>query len=98
MTIKSKFNYGFGWLCALPLLTGCGAKAVTFHDAADAIRNCGMSPEDVLWRVTDKDEILLGRKRSDAPAPSFEQVDCFIRWANENRIKIAFVGWEANGN
>lgn len=98
MTTKPRLNRWFGWLAALPLLTGCAAKTPTFEEAADAVRKCGMSPDDVLWRVTEKGQVMFGRKDSNAPAPSFDQVDCFMRWATENKVQVGIVGREANGS
>ena len=98
MTTKSRLYRWFAWLVILPLFAGCVGRAATFEEAAQAIRKCGMSPNDVLWRVTNKGEVMVGRKRGDATGSSFQQVDCFMRWATDDKIKVGFVGWETNAS
>jgi hypothetical protein len=98
MTTRPTLNHLFGWLAAFPLLAGCAAKASTFEETADAVRNCGMSPDDLLGRGTNKGQVIFGRKRSDPPGPSFEQVDCFLRWARENKVEVVLVTRAGNGS
>lgn len=98
MTNKSRLRRWFAWIVALTLLAGCVGTVATFEEATHAVRKCGMSPDNVLWRATDKGQVMFGRKRGDAPSPSFQQVDCFMRWATDNKFKYGVVGWEANGS
>jgi hypothetical protein len=98
MTTGPRLNRLFGWLAALPLLAGCAAKASTFEEAADAIRKCGMSPDDLLGRGADKGQVMFGRKRGNSAGPSFEQVDCFLRWARKNKVKVVLLTRDGNGS
>ena len=97
MRFVSSLRRCFRLAALLPFLGGCAAQAVTYEQAANAIRKCGMIPDEVLWRIGEKGEVVFGRKSAETPGPTYEQLSCFMEWATENKVKVALVGWEANG-
>jgi hypothetical protein len=86
------------WIISFLMLVGCSNKPTTAAEAEKAIKNCGMSPTDLSWTVSDDGSFAFGRKSPKDPGPSFQQTECLTKWAKENRVKLGFIGWESVGN
>src|SRR5215217_4217453 len=72
-------------------------KEATSADALKAIQRCGISPDKTSWRVTDDGAFAFGRKSADATPIPDRDSDCLLKWANENRVEVRFIGWETGG-
>lgn len=88
----------FRFMALFPGLNGFAVQAATYEQAADAVRQCGVAPEAVLWRTGEKGEIVFGRKAADASELSYEELSCFMDWATRNKVKIALIGLETGGS
>ena len=85
----------------LLLLGGCDAvRAVlprhgtTATEARAAMLRCGIVPDGVAWSVSPQGTFAFGRKSADAPPMPEAQSRCIMHWTDENRIKVALLGWE----
>lgn len=86
--------------CAF-LLSGCDfvrmllpRNVTTAADARAALQRCGVVPDSVAWRVSGDGTFAFGRKSADAAPLTEPQSKCLMRWVQDNRIKVAFIGWE----
>ena len=86
--------------CAI-LLGGCDlVRAVLPHhsttatEARAALLGCGIVPDSIAWSVSSDGSFAFGRKSADAPPMPDAQTSCIMHWVEENRIKVAFIGWE----
>jgi hypothetical protein len=68
--------------------------ATTAAKARAAIERCGIMPDDIAWRVSADGTFAFGRKTADALTATEPQTKCLMQWAEDNRIKVAFIGWE----
>lgn len=89
-------------LCSLPL-GGCNlikmmmpSKPTTSEAARNAMKQCGIAPDSIAWRVTKDGAFAFGKKSPDAEFPSQAQSECLLKWAQENRVKVGFIGWESD--
>jgi len=98
MRFVSSLRHCLRLAALLALIGGYPAQAVTYKQAEDAISKCGMIPDEVLWRVSEKGEVVFGRKSAETPGPTYGQLLCFMGWATKNKVKVALVGWERNGS
>lgn len=87
--------------CTL-LLSGCDIirtvlprHSTTTFEARAALQRCGIVPDNIAWSVSDDGTFGFGSKSPDAAPMSGAQYECLMRWVEDNRIKIAFIGWEA---
>jgi hypothetical protein len=85
----------------LILLGGCDLvrmflprEATTATEARAAIERCGIVPDDIAWRVDANGTFAFGRKSADASPITEPQTKCLMQWADKNRIRFAFIGWE----
>lgn len=92
------------FLCSLPL-GGCNfikmmmpSKPTTSEAAQKAMERCGIAPDSIAWHVTKDGAFAFGKKSPDAEFPSRVQSECLLKWAQENRVKIGFIGWEGNSS
>jgi hypothetical protein len=69
-------------------------RRINEEDALSVIRACGLSPDDLAWRVTDKGALAFGRKSADADPLPESKVRCLTEWAMKRRVQLAFIGWE----
>ncbi len=89
--------------CAL-LLSGCGdliailwpRNSATHEEAELVVKRCQL-PASAYWRVTEEGVFVFGRTSPQAPQISKQHTDCIFKWIQDNRIKAAFVAWEADG-
>jgi hypothetical protein len=63
-------------------------------DVRAALSGCGISPGSLAWSVGTDGTFAFGRKSPDASPLPREQNECLMRWVEENRVKVAFIGWE----
>ena len=87
-------------LCAL-LLSGCNLvrmmlprHGTTAGEAQAALQRCGIAPDTIAWSVSADGTFAFGRKSADAAPMPQTQSECLMRWVEDNRIKVAFIGWE----
>ena len=59
---------------------------------------CGVSPEEIEWRVGADGEFAFGKKHPDAEDLTEEQIGCVLDWTRRERIKVGFIGWERGAN
>ena len=86
--------------CTL-LLSGCDLirtmfprHRTTVPEARAALVRCGIAPDSVAWGVGRDGTVAFGRKTAGSlPIPE-AQGECFMRWAETNKVKVAFIGWE----
>lgn len=71
-------------------------KETTSAEALATMRQCGVSPDRVAWRVTEDGAFVFGRSSANAPPLAFQQFDCLMKWATANRVEVRFIGWEAD--
>lgn len=64
------------------------------EEARNAIRDCGLSPDDLAWRMTENGGFAFGRKSADADPLPEAQVRCLTEWARKRRVRLGFIGWE----
>jgi hypothetical protein len=83
------------------LLGGCDLvrmllprNATTSVAAREALERCGIASDSIAWSVSADGTFAFGRKSADAAPWPEAQNDCLMRWIKENRIKVAFIGWE----
>lgn len=69
-------------------------RRIDEDEAREAIRSCGLSPDDLAWRVTEDGTFAFGRKSPDAEPLSGNQVQCLTNWARKRRVRLAIIGWE----
>lgn len=69
-------------------------RRVTEDEAREAIARCGLSPDDLVWRVTENGAFAFGRKSPEADTLSEQQVQCLVDWATRRRVQLAIIGWE----
>ena len=85
------------------LLSGCDlvrmlwpSRAATHEEAEAAVKRCHL-PSGAYWRVTKDGAFVFGRMTPNVPPIPKRSTECLIKWTQDNRIKAAFVGWEADG-
>ncbi|MBU6267914.1 MAG: hypothetical protein KGN34_10260 [Sphingomonadales bacterium] len=88
-------------ISAALLLNGCDMIRMVLprHGATDAqaraaMQKCGIIPDSIGWTVREDGTFAFGRKSANAAPMTETQDECLVRWAEDNRIKIAFIGWE----
>ena len=88
-------------LCAL-LLSGCDfvrmllpRHSTAAAEARSALERCGIDPDSIAWQVGPDGTFAFGRKSADASPMTEPQTKCLMRWVEDNRIKEAFIGWDA---
>ena len=69
-------------------------RRATEDEARQAILDCGLSPDDLAWRVTEDGAFAFGRKTADANPPTEQQIRCLVDWPNSRRVRLAIIGWE----
>jgi hypothetical protein len=71
-------------------------KTTTPAEALNAMQQCGVSPDNISWRVTEDGAFAFGRKSADAlPIPD-GQTQCLMKWARDNRVEVRFIGWKTD--
>ena len=82
------------------LLNGCDLirvllprHATTTAEVSEAMRRCGMPTSDVAWRVAPDGTFVIGKSTGGASSTA-PQVECLMRWVDQKRIKIAYIGNE----
>ncbi|RYZ74638.1 MAG: hypothetical protein EOP09_00095 [Proteobacteria bacterium] len=85
------------------LLSGCDlmrmlwpSRAATHQEAEAAVKRCHL-PAGAYWRITKDGLFVFGRMTLNASPIPKQSTKCLIKWTQGNRIKAAFVGWEADG-
>jgi hypothetical protein len=68
--------------------------SATAAKARAALEGCGIVLDSIAWRVGVDGTFAFGRKSADAPPMTEPQTKCLMRWVGDNRIKVAFIGWE----
>ena len=63
-------------------------------DARAALSRCGIAPDSIAWSVGPDGTFAFGRKSADAPPLPETQNECLMRWIENDRIKVGFIGWE----
>ena len=63
-------------------------------DAQAALSSCGIALDSLAWSVSPDGTFAFGRKSADAPPLPEKQNDCLMRWIEDDRIKVGFIGWE----
>jgi hypothetical protein len=86
--------------CAF-LLSGCDLirmllprHATTSAEARRALERCSIIPDSIAWHVSRDGVFTFGRKSADAAPMTEAQTQCVMRWVEERRIKVAFIGSE----
>jgi hypothetical protein len=70
-------------------------RRINEEEALKAIRDCGLSPDDLAWRVTETGGFAFGRKSADAEPLPEAHVRCLTELMRKRRVRLAFIGWEA---
>ncbi len=66
----------------------------TATEARAALERCGIVPDNIAWRVGADGTFAFGSKSPDASPTTDPQTKCLMRWVEESRIKVAFIGRE----
>ena len=66
----------------------------TASEAQAALQHCGIAPDSIAWSVSADGTFAFGRKSADAAPMLEKQSECLMHWVEDNRIKVAFIGWE----
>lgn len=72
-------------------------RRTTEVEVRAAIVSCGISPDDIAWTVGADGSFAFGRKSPTDQTFSHEQSMCLVKWAQRERIKVGFIGWETSG-
>ena len=70
-------------------------KRTTEEDARRAIIACGIDPDEIAWKVGPDGSFAFGRNHPDADNLTDEQIGCLVDWAQRERIRLGFIGWES---
>ena len=83
------------------LLSGCDfvrvllpRQATTFSEVQAQLDQCRIAPESISWTVGTDGTFAFGRKIGNAAPMTEVKTNCLMQWVTDNRIKVAFVGWE----
>lgn len=71
-------------------------KATTPDEARQAIQSCEVSPDNIVWTVTEDGAFAFGRKFPGSQSLTPAQSDCLLAWAQHNRVEVRFIGWESS--
>lgn len=71
-------------------------RRTTEAKAQEAIVRCGISPDDIEWRVDADGSFAFGRKDPDSKNLTYEQVECLTDWACRERIRLGIIAWEGS--
>jgi hypothetical protein len=66
----------------------------TASEARAALQRCGIAPERIAWSVSADGTFAFGQTSADAAPLLDAQNKCLMRWVEDNRINIAFIGRE----
>ena len=69
-------------------------RRTTPEEAREALVRCGISPDEITWRVGKDGSFAFGRKHPDDSGLTYEQTSHLLAWARRRRIKVGFIGWE----
>jgi hypothetical protein len=88
-------------LGSLLILSGCDLirsmlprNSTTVAEATKMLQRCRIDPSKIAWRVSADGTFAYGRKSSDASGLPEQQSQCISSWIDDERIKVAFIGWE----
>lgn len=70
-------------------------KRTTEEEARQAIIACGINPDEISWKVGIDGSFAFGRNNPDADNLTDAQIADLVDWAQRERIKIGFIGWES---
>ncbi|MCR5871400.1 MULTISPECIES: hypothetical protein [unclassified Sphingomonas] len=73
-------------------------RRTTEDDARQAMMACDINPDEIVWEVGADGSFAIGRKHPDADNLTDARISCLVGWAQRNRIKLGFVGWESRPN
>ena len=71
-------------------------KRTTEVKAREALKDCGISPNAIAWKVGADGSFAFGRKHPDADELTYEQTRCIVEWTRRERIKLSFIAWETD--
>jgi hypothetical protein len=69
-------------------------RRTTETEVRAAMVSCGISPDDIAWTVGADGSFGFGRRSATDQAFTIEQSMCLLEWAQRERIKTGFIGWE----
>jgi hypothetical protein len=70
-------------------------RRTTETKAREALIRCGVSPDDIDWRVGADGSFTLGRnKHPEGEELTYQQMECLTDWVQRERIKFFIIGWE----
>jgi hypothetical protein len=67
----------------------------TESEARSTLEHCGIEPEDIFWAVSANGTFVFGRKSHNSAPLTETQHLCLMRWVEDKRVKVGFIGWEA---
>jgi hypothetical protein len=73
-------------------------RRTTEEKAREALVRCGVSADDIAWKVGADGSFAFGRKHPEAAGLTEAQMQCLLDWARRERIKVAFMGWERSAD
>ena len=69
-------------------------RRTTDTEVRDAMKRCGVAPDEIAWEVGDDGAFAFGRKSPDDNRFTIEQSLCLHEWARRERIKVRIIAWE----
>jgi hypothetical protein len=69
-------------------------RRTTDAEVRAAMVNCGIAPGDIVWAIGVDGSFTFGRKSPTDQTFSPEQSMCLVEWAQRERVKVRFIGWE----
>ena len=68
--------------------------ATTSADVRLQLERCTIESDSIAWTVGEDGTFAFGRKGGNAAPMTEAKSDCLMQWVTDNRVKIAFIGWE----
>lgn len=65
-------------------------RRTTAEEAEQAMLHCGISPDEIAWKIGDDGSFSFGRKHPDDDDLTYEKTSYLLAWARRRRIKVGF--------